>query len=110
MWSSSNIIRDSETCEERTECWKREIPGTEKPKNDIPWDKIRDVIEDGMAKGDREIHLYFNPETGLSVNLYPWPDPDAFYEMYQKGQITQNDFREKMGLPKIENEFNRVKE
>lgn len=89
-------------------CWDREIPISEEV-NPIPWDKIREIIEDGMQKRDREIHLYFNPQAGLSVNFYPWPDAETLYEDYKKGRITANDFREKMGLPRVKNAENFMK-
>lgn len=84
-------------------CWDREIPGTEESNYDIPWDKIREMIDDAMAKRDRTISLYFNPDTGFSLNVYPWPDADELYEQYRKGRITANDFREKMGLARVKN-------
>lgn len=59
------------------ECWDREIPGTEKPKMDIPWDKVHEMIEEGMRKRDREFHIYFNPDTGMTVNIYPWREEEA---------------------------------
>lgn len=66
------------------------------------WQEVHTLIDDAMEKRDRSVSLYFNPETGMSVNVYPWPDPDELYEMYKDGKITANDFREKMGLPRVE--------
>lgn len=91
---------DDETC---AKCWNREIPGTEKSKPDISWEQIKELIDDAMEKRDRSVSLYFNPETGMSVNVYPWPDADDLYDQYSKGRITANDFRAKMGLPLIKN-------
>lgn len=88
-----------------TACWDREIPGTEKTetdtpwgkiKTDIPWEKISEMVEEGMQKRDREIHLYFNPETGVSVNFYPWPSMEELYEQFEKGRIIKNQLCEKM--------------
>lgn len=84
-----------------TRCWDREIPET--AKMDIPWDKIREMIDDAMMKRDRTISVYFNPDTGFSLNVYPWPDAEELYEQYRKGRITANDFREKMGLARVKN-------
>lgn len=84
------------TCREKT--GNREIPNT-----NIPWDKIREMINDAMEKRDRTISVYFNPETRMSLNVYPWPDADDLYDMYQKGRITANDFRAKMCLPAVKN-------
>lgn len=72
------------------------------PKNCISgldWEQVHKMISDAMENRDREIHLYLNPENGLSVNVYPWPDADELYEQYKKGRITAHDFRLKMGLP-----------
>lgn len=59
------------------DCWNREIPGSEKYKNGIPWEQIKETINEGMTKRDREFHLYFNPDTGWSVSVYPWPESAA---------------------------------
>ena len=32
-----------------------------------------------------------------------YENPDELYDMYQKGRITANDFRAKMGLPMVKN-------
>lgn len=74
-----------------TKCWDREIPGTEE--SNIPWEQILKLIEDAAEKRDRSVSLYFNPGTGMSVSVYPWPDAEDLYEIYQKGRITANDFR-----------------
>lgn len=62
-------------------------------------EQIQKIIDDAMQKRDRSIYLYFNPENGISMNIYPWPDINDFYEMYKDGSITFTDFRIKMGLP-----------
>lgn len=61
---------------------------------------IRDLVNEAMMKRDRSIAIYIHPE-GTSVNIYPWPDGEDLYQMYQDGKITFNDYRTKMGLPKI---------
>ena len=68
------------------------------------WEEVHTLIDDAMEKRDRSVSVYFHPENGLSVNVYPWPDADELYDMYQKGRITANDFRAKMGLPMVRNE------
>lgn len=65
-------------------CWNREISdssgySSEQTKSDYPLDKIFKLIDDAMVKRDRTVHLYFNPETGLSINIIPWPDVDELY-------------------------------
>ena len=59
-----------------TKCWDREIP-EEKPKEAYPWGRIFDFIDDAMTKHDREVHLYFNPDTGITMSVYPWPENDS---------------------------------
>lgn len=82
-----------------TACWDQEISGTEKgTKSTIPWSEIRAIVDDAVKKRDRTVSLYFNPDTGMSVNVYPWPSPEDLFEMYQKCQITFDDFRAKSGL------------
>lgn len=66
------------------------------------WEEVHMIIDDAMEKRDRTVAIYLHPENGLSVNVYPWPDEDELYEMYKDGKITANDFREKMGLPRLE--------
>ena len=80
-------------------CWDQEIPGTGKDtESTIPWSEIRAIVDDAVKKRDRTVSLYFTPDTGMSVNVYPWPSPEDLFEMYQKGQITFDDFRAKSGL------------
>lgn len=91
--------------DECTHCWDREIPDESKESFDILafWQEVHTMIDDAMRKRDRSVSVYFNPETGMSVNTYPWPDADTLWEMYQNGQITANDFRAKMGLSMVKN-------
>lgn len=72
---------DLKTC---TKCWDREIP-EEKPKEDYPWDKILDFVDNAMKKRDQEVHLYFNPDTGITLNVYPWPENDSKEETQDDG-------------------------
>ena len=67
------------------------------------WEEVHTLIDEAMEKRDRTVSVYLHPENGLSVNVYPWPDAEDLYEMYQKGRITANDFREKMGLSRVKN-------
>lgn len=67
------------------------------------WQEVHTLIDEAMEKRDRLVSLYFNPETGMSVSVYPWPDAEDLYDMYQKGRITANDFRAKMRLPMVKN-------
>lgn len=99
-----------------TECWDREIP-EEKPKEAYPWGRILGFIDDAMAKRDREVHLYFNPDTGISMNIYPWPENDSkeetddatsdkafeefMYRMLCERKISANLFRQIMGYDPI---------
>lgn len=66
-------------------------------------DLIRQIIEDAMKHRDRSVSIFFTPTNGMSVAVYPWPDAEELYEMYKDGRITANDFREKMGLPRVKN-------
>lgn len=107
--SDRGYLSDPDYCQDHvrdcrcTLCWDREIPGTESTKLDTPWEQILKLVEDAAEKRDRSVSLYFNPGTGMSVSVYPWPDAEDLYEMYQKGRITANDFRAKMGLPMVKN-------
>lgn len=81
-------------------CWNRELPGETVNKQD-PWRDIYRIIEEGMVKRDREVHVYINPETGISVNVIPWPNMEELCKQFEKGRITKNQFREIFGLPKV---------
>lgn len=67
------------------------------------WQEIHTIIDDAVEKRDRSVLIFLHPENGFSVNVSPWPDADELYDMYQKGRITANDFRAKMGLPMVRN-------
>lgn len=68
------------------------------------WNEIHTIIDDAMEKRDRSVAIYFSPENGMSVNVYPWPDYEDLYNMYCEGKITFNDFRAKMGLSMMKEE------
>ena len=61
-------------------------------------DFVKRIIDDAMKNRNRFVAIYFHPENGMSVNVYPWPDGEDLYQMYKDGKITFNDFRVKMGL------------
>lgn len=68
------------------------------------WNEVHTIIDEAVEKHDRSVSIYISPEGTMSVNVYPWPDAEELYDMYQKGRITANDFRAKMGLPMVRNE------
>lgn len=37
---------------------------------------VRNLIDEAMEKRDRSVALYFAPNGGISLNVYPWPDPE----------------------------------
>lgn len=67
------------------------------------WNEVHTIIDEAVEKHDRSVSVYISPEGVMSVTVQPWPDADELYEMYQKGRITANDFRAKMGLPMVKN-------
>lgn len=76
---------------------------------DAPMDTIRALIDDAMSTRDRSVSLYYNPDGGSSISVYPWPDQEDLYNMYQEGKISFNDFRSKLGLSMVkEEEFLKV--
>lgn len=62
------------------------------------WQEVHTIVDDAVEKRNCSISIFFHPENGFSVNVSPWPDADELYDMYQKGRITANDFRAKMGM------------
>lgn len=103
------FLKKPKACEDRLEpsptncaiCWDREIP-EEKPKEAHPWGRILEFIDDAMSKRDREVHLYFNPDTGITMNVYPWPDTNETCESHEKELITANMLRRMVGLDPIQ--------
>lgn len=67
------------------------------------WNEVHTIIDEAVEKHDRSVSVYISPEGAMSVTVQPWPDADELYDMYQKGRITANDFRVKMGLPMVKN-------
>lgn len=67
------------------------------------WNEVHTIIDEAVEKHDRSVSVYISPEGVMSVTVQPWPDADELYDMYQKGRITANDFRTKMGLPMVKN-------
>lgn len=70
----------------------------------MEFNQIKELIDDAMTKRDRSVSIYISPDSGMSVNVYPWPDADACSEMLKRGEITMEDFRVKLGLPRIKRE------
>ena len=66
------------------------------------WNEIHTVIDNAVEKRDRSVAIYISPDSGMTVNVYPWPSPEDLYDMYQQGKITFNDFRAKAGLPPMD--------
>lgn len=89
-----------------TECWDREISGTE-PGIDIQkryneqWERMAKIVEEAVQKRDRTVSIFFRPETGLSLSIYPWPDVEELERMHALGRITTNQFRRAVGLAPI---------
>ena len=67
-------------------------------------DMVHTLIDEAVEKRNRSVSLYFNPNGGSSVSVYPWPDWEDLYQMYQDGKITFTDFRVKAGLPMMKEE------
>lgn len=87
-----------------TKCWDREIPET---KLDIQrlyneqWERMAKIVEEAAQKRDRSVSIFFSPETGLSLSVYPWPDVEELERMHALGRITTNQFRRAVGLAPI---------
>lgn len=67
-------------------------------------DLIRQIIDDAVKHRDRSVSIFFTPTNGMPVAVYPWPDGEDLYAMYQRGEINFNDFRAKMGLSMMKEE------
>lgn len=78
-------------------CWDREIPEEATPIT-FDWSKLREFVDDSMKKRDRFISVYFHPEHGVSVNVYPWPDveetEDSNVEPYGYSPFYSSDMNE----------------
>ena len=44
------------------------------------WQEVHTIIDDAMEKRNRSVMIFFNPETGMHVSVYPWPDADELLE------------------------------
>lgn len=65
------------------------------------WNEIHTIIDDAMNKGDRSVSVYITPDSGMVVNVYPWPDEEDLRAAYEQGKISYNDYRAKIGLVQI---------
>lgn len=95
---SPKVEDKDEVCQK---CWNREIPNSE-PEPNSKLD-IHALIDDAMRKRDRSVVIYIHPENGMSVSVYPRPDVDDLWTLYEDGRITANEFRAKMNLPMVKN-------
>ena len=46
----------------------------------------------------RSVAIYISPDGGMTLNVYPWPDEESLREALERGKITYNDYRKKIGL------------
>lgn len=70
----------------------------------MSWEEIKKhIIEDAVDDKKHSVYIHFTPSGEMSITIQPWPDAEELYDMYQKGRITANDFRVKMGLPLVKN-------
>ena len=63
-----------------------------------PWQEVHTIVDDAMAKGDRTVTIYISPDGGMSISVFPWPDEDSLRVAYERGKISYNDYRAKLGL------------
>lgn len=87
-------------------CWDREIPGIESTIDiqklyNEQWERMAKIVEEATQKRDRSVSIFFSPETGLSLSVYPWPDVEELERMHRLGRITANQFRRAVGLEPI---------
>ncbi len=62
------------------------------------WQEVHTIVDDAMAKGDRSVTIYISPDGGMAVSIFPWPDEESLREALERGKITHNDYRKKIGL------------
>ena len=65
------------------------------------WQEAHTIVDDAMAKGDRAVCIYLSPDGGMSISVSPWPDEGSLRVAYEQGKISYNDYRAKLGLPRI---------
>ena len=41
------------------------------------WKQLQKFVDEGIEKRDRSISVYFNPETGVSMYINPWPEKEV---------------------------------
>lgn len=69
-----------------SECWNREMPGTEKPKEKSDSIDIHKLIDDAMAKKDRVVMVYITDKS-TSVKVMPLDsDEDKWRDLSVKSE------------------------
>lgn len=63
---------------------------------------IKEIIEEAVTKRDRSVSIYFSPETGMSISVYPWPDAEACSEMFRRGEISLSEYHRMVGIQATE--------
>ena len=64
--------------------------------------RIKEIIEEAVTKRDRSVSIYFSPETGASVSVYPWPDAEVYSEMFRRGEISLSEYHRMVGIQAAE--------
>lgn len=96
-----------------TECWDRVIPGTEQDIDiqklyNEQWERVAKIVEETVQKRDRTVTIFFSPETGMNVSVTPWPDTEEMTRLRTVGLISENDFRQGIGLSPIRKDLRDV--
>lgn len=65
------------------------------------WQEIHTIVDDAIAKRDRQVTIYISPDGGISVSVFPWADEEMLREAYNKGKISYNDYSKSIGLPPV---------
>lgn len=63
---------------------------------------VKEIIEEAVTKRDRSVSIYFSPETGMSVSVYPWPDAEVYSEIFRRGEISLSEYHRMVGIQATE--------
>ena len=66
------------------------------------WNEAHTIIDDAVEKRDRSVAIYISPDSGMTLNVYPWPDEESLREALERGKITYNDYCKSCKHEKLE--------
>ncbi len=62
------------------------------------WNEAHTIIDDAVEKRDWSVAIYISPDSGMTLNVYPWPDEESLREALGAAKSPTMTIAKKIGL------------